>query len=109
MLAMGRGLISDPQVLLLDEPSMGLAPQMVKEILRILKQVRDEFGTMVILVEQNVKVALQAGDRACVMEKGRIVLEGKAGDVLANPLVQSTYLGHVREDFNSLQFSAEKG
>jgi len=94
MLAIARGLMSDPKVILLDEPSMGLAPMIVKEILDTLKRIRDEMGTMVLLVEQNVQAALKVGDRAYVMDRGEFVMEGKASDLLNDPKVQSTYLGH---------------
>lgn len=97
MLAIGRGLMSNPRIILLDEPSMGLAPIIVNEILNIMKIIRDELGTMVILVEQNVKAALKIADRAYVMDKGVFVLDGTAEDLLHNPLVQSTYLGHKKE------------
>lgn len=95
MLAIARALMSDPKVILLDEPSMGLAPLIVKEILDIMKQIRDEFGAMVILVEQNVKAALSVADRAYVMDRGKFVLEGRADELIQNPLVQSTYLGYT--------------
>jgi branched-chain amino acid transport system ATP-binding protein len=98
MLAIARGLMSDPKVILLDEPSMGLAPMIVKEILDTLRRIRDEMGTMVLLVEQNVKAALKVGDRAYVMDRGQFVLEGKAADLLNDPQVQSTYLGHGRAE-----------
>lgn len=98
MLAIARGLMSDPKVILLDEPSMGLAPMIVKEILDTLVKIRDELGTMVLLVEQNVKAALRVGDRAYVMDRGEFVLQGNAADLLNDPQVQSTYLGHGREE-----------
>jgi len=97
MLAIARGLMSNPKVILLDEPSMGLAPMIVREILDTLCKIRDDLGTMVLLVEQNVKAALKVGDRAYVMDRGQFVLEGKASDLLHDPLVQSTYLGHGRD------------
>lgn len=97
MLAIARGLMSDPKIIMLDEPSMGLAPLIVQEILNILQRIRNELGTSVILVEQNVKAALTVGNRAYVLDKGSFVLEGKAADVMANSLVQSTYLGHNHE------------
>ncbi len=98
MLAIARGLMSDPKVILLDEPSMGLAPMIVRDILDTLVRIRDELGTMVLLVEQNVKAALKVGDRAYVMDRGMFVMEGKASDLLDDPQVQSTYLGHGREE-----------
>ena len=98
MLAIARSLMSDPKVILLDEPSMGLAPLIVKEILDIMKKIRDDLGTKVILVEQNVKAALTVANRAYVMERGEFVLQGEASELISNPLVQSTYLGQGRED-----------
>lgn len=98
MLAIGRGLMSEPKALLLDEPSLGLAPLVVKEILSTLAKIKKELGTMVILVEQNVKAALKAADRAYVMDRGEIILDGNANDLLANPLVQSTYLGYEKTE-----------
>jgi branched-chain amino acid transport system ATP-binding protein len=101
MLAIGRGLMSEPKIILLDEPSMGLSPIIVAEIVRILRQIRDELGTTVILVEQNVKAALKIADRAYVMERGEFVLEGRASELLTNPLVQSAYLGKGHEGRDS--------
>ncbi|WP_258313508.1 MULTISPECIES: ABC transporter ATP-binding protein [Paenibacillus] len=93
MLAIARGLMSDPKIILLDEPSIGLAPIIVREILEILQSVRDEFGMTVILVEQNVKAALKISDRAYIMDKGKFVLSGHSYELINNPMIQSTYLG----------------
>lgn len=95
MLAIARGLMSDPKLILFDEPSMGLAPLVVREILEALKQIKNELGTMVILVEQNVKAALQVADRAYVLDRGSIVLEGGARELLDHPMVQTAYLGQT--------------
>jgi len=92
MLAMGRGLMSKPSLLLLDEPSMGLAPILVEEIFAIIQEINDQ-GTSILLVEQNAAMALSVADRGYVMETGRIVPEGSASDVLANPQVRAAYLG----------------
>jgi branched-chain amino acid transport system ATP-binding protein len=92
MLAIGRGLMSRPNLLLLDEPSLGLAPQIVKQIFRIVKQITDE-GITVLLVEQNVKRALQIADRGYVLENGRIVLEGAGEALLNDDYVRKAYLG----------------
>jgi branched-chain amino acid transport system ATP-binding protein len=92
MLAMGRALMSDPELLLLDEPSMGLAPLLVEEIFDIIQEI-NEHGTSILLVEQNAQMALSIASRAYVLETGRIVLEGDAKDVADNPEVQKAYLG----------------
>ncbi|MDR9796003.1 ABC transporter ATP-binding protein [Aeribacillus pallidus] len=93
MLAIARSLMSNPQVILLDEPSMGLAPMIVKEIMDIMKKIKNDLGTKVLLVEQNVKAALNVADRAYVMDQGHFILEGKALELLHNPMVQQSYLG----------------
>ena len=92
MLAMGRGLMSDPIMLLLDEPSMGLAPILVEEIFSIIQDINTQ-GTSILLVEQNANMALQLANRAYVLETGRVVIEGPADEVLANPRVREAYLG----------------
>ena len=92
MLATGRGLMSRPSLILLDEPSMGLSPIMVEEIFKIIKEINAQ-GTSILLVEQNALMALSIAHRAYVLETGRIALEGKAQDVLNNPQVKSVYLG----------------
>lgn len=92
MLAMGRALMSRPKMLLLDEPSMGLSPILVKEIFNIVKDV-NESGVTILLVEQNAKMALSIADRAYVIETGRIVLSGNAKDLLSNEDVKKAYLG----------------
>jgi branched-chain amino acid transport system ATP-binding protein len=94
MLAIGRALMAHPRVLLLDEPSMGLAPLLVEDIFRVIRQLNDE-GTTILLVEQNALMALSVAHRAYVMETGRIVLEGLAGDVLQDPEVRKAYLGEA--------------
>ena len=92
MLAMGRALMSKPQIILMDEPSMGLSPIMVNEIFDIIRSV-SESGTTVLLVEQNAKKALSIADRAYVLETGKIVLEGKAKDLLEDDSIKKAYLG----------------
>ena len=92
MLATGRGLMSHPSLILLDEPSMGLSPIMVDEIFKIIKEINAQ-GTSILLVEQNALMALSIANRAYVLETGRIALEGKARDILNNPQVKSVYLG----------------
>lgn len=92
MLAMGRGLMSRPRLLLLDEPSMGLAPILVEEIFDIIQRINEQ-GTSILLVEQNAAMALSVADRGYVLETGRIVLDGDAKGLLENPEVQAAYLG----------------
>jgi branched-chain amino acid transport system ATP-binding protein len=92
MLAMARGLMSHPSLLLLDEPSMGLAPILVEEIFNIIQRINAE-GTSILLVEQNAAMALSIANRGYVLETGRIVLEGQARELLENPQVRAAYLG----------------
>ena len=92
MLVMGRALLSRPKLLLLDEPSMGLAPIIVGEIFEIIKDINKQ-GTTVLLVEQNAKMALQSADRAYIIMNGKIELEGGAKELLDNDLVKKAYLG----------------
>ena len=92
MLAIGRALVSRPRLLLLDEPSLGLAPKFITLIFRALRELKAE-GKTILLVEQNARKALQVADYAYVMERGRIVLSGTGQDVLNMPEVQKTYLG----------------
>ena len=92
MLAMGRALMSHPKIILMDEPSMGLSPIFVNEIFDIIKSVSAS-GTTVLLVEQNAKKALSITDRAYVLETGKIVLSGKASDLLNNDSIKKAYLG----------------
>jgi branched-chain amino acid transport system ATP-binding protein len=97
MLAIGRALLSAPKVLLLDEPSMGLAPLVIREILSLVARLRAERGMTVLLVEQNVRAALSVSDRAYVLETGRVVLEGTPEELLQNRDVRRAYLGRERE------------
>ncbi|MBR1854485.1 MAG: ABC transporter ATP-binding protein [Lachnospiraceae bacterium] len=92
MLAMGRALMSRPSIILMDEPSMGLSPIFVNEIFDIIQEV-SKGGTTVLLVEQNAKKALSIADRAYVLETGKIVLEGKASELLENDAIKKAYLG----------------
>ncbi len=92
MLAMGRGLMSRPSLLLLDEPSMGLSPILVEEIFRIIVEINKE-GTSILLVEQNAQMALSIASRAYVLETGRIVLSGPAKEIANNSQVKAAYLG----------------
>jgi branched-chain amino acid transport system ATP-binding protein len=94
MLAIGRALMARPRMLLLDEPGMGLAPLVTREIFRLIVTLRDSLGLTVLLVEQNARRALKIADRGYVLETGRVTLEGPSQDLLANPDVQHAYLGH---------------
>lgn len=92
MLAIGRGLMAKPKLLILDEPSLGLAPIVVDEIFTVIDKINKE-GVMLLLVEQNVSQALSLSTRGFVLEQGRIALSGKGGDLLDNPHVKKVYLG----------------
>ena len=92
MLAMGRGLMSKPKLCLFDEPSYGLAPLLVKEIFRVIRDLRDR-GITVLLIEQNVRQSLEIADRAYVLENGRICLQGECGELLQSETVRQAYLG----------------
>jgi branched-chain amino acid transport system ATP-binding protein len=92
MLAIGRALMITPRLLLLDEPSLGLAPNLVEMIFELIVKIREQ-GTTVLLIEQNANMALSIADRAYVIETGNIVLEGKASEIASNPKVRAAYLG----------------
>ena len=92
MLAMGRAIMSHPDIILMDEPSMGLSPILVNEIFDIIQSVNKD-GVTVLVVEQNAKKALSVADRAYVMETGKIIKEGKASDLLNDDSIQKAYLG----------------
>lgn len=96
MLAMGRGLMCKPKLLILDEPSMGLSPILVEEIFKIIQEI-NKLGTTILLVEQNAFMALQIAHRAYVLETGRVMLSGSAAELQADPKVRSAYLGDVIE------------
>ena len=93
MLAIGRALMAHPKLLMLDEPSLGLAPKLVTEIFEIVQRLNEELKTTILVVEQNARLALEVADRGYVMEGGRIVLEGPAVELKNNPDVQEFYLG----------------
>ena len=97
MLSMGRALMSRPELLLLDEPSMGLAPMLVQTIFDVIREINQQ-GTTVLLVEQNAAMALRVASRAYVLETGAIALEGTASELLENPRVREIYLGEVALD-----------
>ena len=92
MLAVGRALMSRPQLLLLDEPSLGLAPLLVKEIFGVVKRIRER-GVTILLVEQNANLALEIADRAYVLETGHLIMSGPAAQIAGDPRVKAAYLG----------------
>ena len=92
MLAMGRAIMSKPKLVVMDEPSMGLSPLLVKDVFNIIKKMHS-LGITILLVEQNAKMALSIADRAYVLETGKIVMEGNASDLLGDPRVKKAYLG----------------
>lgn len=96
MLALGRAWMAKPRVLLMDEPSLGLAPLLVKEIFRVSGELRER-GTTILVVEQNARAVLEVADRAYVMESGQVVLEGSAAQLAADRRVQTAYLGRVQQ------------
>ncbi|MDA3970013.1 MAG: ABC transporter ATP-binding protein [Desulfobulbaceae bacterium] len=100
MLAMGRALMGGPKLIMMDEPSTGLAPLIVKDIFQIIIKLR-EAGNTVLLIEQNAKAALGIADRGYVMETGKIIIQGPAADLLANNDVQRAYLGRDVDDINA--------
>ena len=93
MLAIARALMAKPKLLMLDEPSLGLAPLLVKEIFAFIKKINEEMGLTVLVIEQNARRALEVADHGYIMEQGRIVLEGSAADLTDNPDVKEFYLG----------------
>lgn len=95
MLAIGRGLMAHPALLLLDEPSVGLAPLIVKEIMSILRRLKEN-GVTIVLVEQNTKAALKVADSVLVMERGGITHQGNSSDIIADESIQEAYLGRIK-------------
>ncbi|RJP57453.1 MAG: ABC transporter ATP-binding protein [Deltaproteobacteria bacterium] len=98
MLAIGRALMSKPSLLLLDEPSMGLAPMISKDIFRMISRLKDELKTTILIVEQNAKAALQLADRGYVIETGKIIMEESSKGLLNNKEVQRAYLGKEKKE-----------
>jgi len=97
MLAVGRALMSQPRLLMLDEPSLGLAPLIVRDILNIVRKLRDD-GVSILLVEQNARAALESSDEGYVLETGEIALHGQSDSLASDPRVQATYLGGATHD-----------
>ena len=98
MLAIGRSLLAKPRIMLLDEPSMGLAPLVVQEIFRVIEELARKQRTTVLLVEQNARVALKTADRGYVLETGKVILDGSAADLMENKEVQRAYLGRDKKE-----------
>ena len=98
MLSIGRALMANPKLLLLDEPSMGLAPMVAQEIFQVIENLAQEKKTTILLVEQNARAALKLANRGYVLETGRLILEGTAADLLQNKEVQRAYLGRDKKE-----------
>ena len=94
MVALGRALMSRPRLLLLDEPSLGLAPMIVREFFRIVGELNEKEGLTVLVVEQDARIALKASERAYVLEVGRVALTGTSDDLRGNESVRRSYLGY---------------
>jgi len=92
MVAIGRGLMARPKLLMIDEPSLGLAPKIVDRVMEIVKEINQD-GTAVLLVEQDVTLALEIADRGYVLEDGRVAMSGRAQDLRRDPAVRKAYLG----------------
>lgn len=106
MTAVGRALMADPKMILLDEPSMGLSPLLVKEVFDIIRQLNKDLGVTILLVEQNARMALKAASYGYIMESGKIVLDGTQQDLINNEDVKEFYLGggeHERRSFKNLK------
>ena len=103
MLAIGRALMAKPKIILMDEPSMGLSPLLVKEVFEIIKKLNRELGITILLVEQNAKLALSLSTRSYIMENGKIVMEGPSNDLLNNEDVKEFYLGGGNENRKSFK------
>jgi branched-chain amino acid transport system ATP-binding protein len=106
MLAIGRALMARPRLILMDEPSMGLSPLLVREVFGIIRRINHELGVSILLVEQNARMALDVASRGYIMENGKIVLDGAAGDLRNNQDVKEFYLGGAtgeRKSFKNLK------
>lgn len=103
MLAIGRGIMAKPKILLLDEPSLGIAPLLVKEIFQNIKQINRDEGTSILVVEQNANVALSIADFGYIVENGRIVMEGPVEKLMSNEAVRESYLGVSKEGKKNLR------
>ena len=103
MLAIGRALMAKPKIILMDEPSMGLSPMLVKEVFDIIKKLNKDLGITILLVEQNAKLALSLSSRSYIMENGKIVMEGKSRDLIENEDVKEFYLGGGKDNRKSFK------
>ena len=103
MLAIGRALMAKPKIILMDEPSMGLSPLLVKEVFGIIKKLNEELGITILLVEQNARLALNVSNRAYIMENGKIVLEGSSKVLANNEDVKEFYLGGSKGERKSFK------
>ncbi|WP_208621169.1 ABC transporter ATP-binding protein [Azospirillum oryzae] len=103
MLAIGRAMMARPKLILMDEPSMGLSPLMVKEVFSIVQQINKDLGVTILLVEQNARMALQAASRGYIMENGKVVLDGTAEELRNNEDVKEFYLGGGNEERKSFK------
>ena len=103
MLAIGRALMAKPKIILMDEPSMGLSPMLVKEVFDIIRKLNKELGITILLVEQNAKLALNLSSRSYIMENGKIVMEGKSEDLIENEDVKEFYLGGGNDNRKSFK------
>ena len=106
MLAIGRALMAQPKIILMDEPSMGLSPLLVNEVFDIIKKLNTDLGITILLVEQNAKLALGLSQRAYIMENGKVVLEGPSNELVKNEDVKEFYLGgggDKRKSFKDLK------
>ena len=93
MLALGRALMANPKLLALDEPSLGLSPRLVMEMMKTLKKISSELDVSILLVEQNARAALKIADYVYVLERGEVVSEGPCREIMASPRIQAAYLG----------------
>ena len=103
MLAIGRALMARPKLILMDEPSMGLSPLLVKEVFAIIRQINRDLGVTILLVEQNARMALQAASYGYIMEQGKVVLDGTAEELANNEDVKEFYLGGGGEERRSFK------
>ena len=95
MVALARGIVTDPTVLLLDEPSLGLAPKIVKEVFQKIKEINERHGTAIVIVEHNIKSLLEIVHRAYILDKGKVVREGEPSSLVASGILEKVFLGKL--------------